>query len=240
MDTNTNPYSSQNPEQWISYPTNDFKNPNPDPNNYPNDKFFCDINFYNNNKKKTKAEKIDCENTIIKVDEKTFYLCKDVFESIFFPIFFLVLAIFTAFPFLNPSKIPTIMRIILIIIIIIFLILALYFSLAKFHTISLLFEPNSIAIIKKSMIRQKIIRYNTLELDKAEFHYKKGQSRTKRGRIVYTYNIKIYLVFKTGLKELIREYQNNSFLDIEPDGIKYFIDLVNVHIQGEMKMYQSL
>ena len=90
------------------------------------------------------------------------------------------------------------------------------------------------------MLRRKTIRYNTLELDKAEFHYKKGQSRTKKGRILETFNIKIYLVLKTGQKDLIREYEINPVLNINPDGLIYFIDLVNAHIQGEMKMYQSL
>lgn len=90
------------------------------------------------------------------------------------------------------------------------------------------------------MLCQKTIRYNTLELDKAEFQYKKGHSRTKHGRELVVFSIKIYLVLKTGQRELIREYEINSLLDINPDGLIYFIDLVNAHINGEMKMYQSL
>lgn len=238
MDTNTNPYSNQNPEQWISYSTSDLRNP--DSKNYQNNRIFCDINFYNNNKDERRGRKIVCEHTIVKVDEKTFYLCQGIFENIFFPFFFLALAIFAAIPLINPSKIVFTMKIILIIIISIFIIVALYFSLAKFHTIYFLLEPNSIVIKKKALLRRKTIRYNTLELDKAEFHYKKGQSRTKYGRILETFDIKIYLVLKTGLKDLIREYEINSVSNINPDGLIYFIDLVNAHIQGEMKMYQSL
>lgn len=156
MDTNTNPYSKQNPEQWFFYPQSDFKNPNPDPNNYPNNRIFCDINFYNNNNNERRGKKIVCKDTIVKVDEKTFYLSQGIYENAFFPFFFLALAIFTALPFMDQSKMVYPVKIILISLILIFIIVALYCSLASFNIIHLLLESNSIVIKKKLCYAKKL------------------------------------------------------------------------------------
>ena len=94
--------------------------------------------------------------------------------------------------------------------------------------INLKLEPNSIVLRKKSIFRRKTFIYNIGDLERFALYYK-----YVKGAEVSNHRYKLYFVKKEGkkdeYKELRLEKMNNDF-----GGVKYFIDLVNSHIQNNM------
>ena len=90
--------------------------------------------------------------------------------------------------------------------------------------IYLTLEPYSIKITKKARIRTKIINYNVDELEKAGLYY--NYIPDSDGDSHYYF---LYLVHKSGKKDKIYKIRSKT-KDIELEGLKYFVDLLNNHI----------
>ena len=98
-----------------------------------------------------------------------------------------------------------------------------------YSNVNLFLEPNSIVLKKNSVFRRKTIIYNLGELERFALFYKYFSD----GRIKRYYFI-LYFVKKNGkkdkYKDIIRRSMDNDF-----KGLKYFIDLINAHINKNMK-----
>ena len=101
---------------------------------------------------------------------------------------------------------------------------ALYFILFAYDDIYLTLDPYSIKITKKARIRTKIINYNVDELEKAGLYY--NYIPDSDGDSHYYF---LYLVHKSGKKDKIYKIRSKT-KDIELEGLKYFVDLLNNHI----------
>ena len=102
--------------------------------------------------------------------------------------------------------------------------IVLYLIFFAYDDIYLTLEPYSIKITKKARIRTKIINYNVDELEKAGLYY--NYIPDSDGDSHYYF---LYLVHKSGKKEKIYKICSNK-KDIELEGLKYFVDLLNNHI----------
>lgn len=122
------------------------------------------------------------------------------------------------------------------VIFIIGLTVGLIFGLKLFYNIKVELEQNSIIMKKRALFRCKTFFYNNIDLERAEVYCKK--KRKKRGFDIYFI---LYLILKSGEKIKINAItiQRQKFVK-EPNGLKYFIDLINAHIQGGMKIYENL
>ena len=93
----------------------------------------------------------------------------------------------------------------------------------------LILEPKSIKLIKKNMYIKKKTIYNFGELEKAEIWYYYDSEPN-----AYNHNFNLYFVRISGKKELFHTISSDRG-NVELTGIKYFIDLINEHIQKNMR-----
>ena len=107
--------------------------------------------------------------------------------------------------------------------------IGIYLGCCVFHNVYLTLEFNSILLKKIALLRTKNIVYNMGDLDKAAIFYKCHFN--KNG---YFHMFKLYFIQKSGQKEEIT-YFGSRKIDIDLKGAKYFIDLINNHIQKNMK-----
>ena len=103
----------------------------------------------------------------------------------------------------------------------------IYTGISFYYSIHLLLKPNSITLTKKALFKKKVIIYNIDELEKAEICYKYISK-------IYTHRFVLYFVRTSGEKEEFHSI-NSDKSDVDLKGIKYFIDLINTHIQKKMK-----
>ena len=103
----------------------------------------------------------------------------------------------------------------------------IYMGCSVYYSIHLLLEPNSIILTKKSFFNKKVIIYKKDELEKVEIYYKYFSKR-------HTHRFTLYFVRTSGEKEEFHNI-NSDKRDIALTGIKYFMDLINYHIQKNMK-----
>ena len=89
----------------------------------------------------------------------------------------------------------------------------------------LILSPGSIISRNKSRCKTKDITYNIDEIEGAELYY--NYIRDSEGS---SHVYKIHIVQKTGEKILIHRIESYK-KDIELNGLKYFVDLLNDHIK---------
>ena len=94
--------------------------------------------------------------------------------------------------------------------------------------INLKLEPNSIVLKKKSVFRRKTFVYNIGELERFALYYKYVKNEE-----TYQHRYTLYFVKKEGKKDEYKEFKLEK-MNKDFGGVKYFIDLVNSHIQNNM------
>ena len=101
----------------------------------------------------------------------------------------------------------------------------LYLLFLAVDDIYLVLDPGSIIIRNKSKCKIKDIKYNIDEIEGAELYY--NYFRDSEGS---SHVYKIHLVQKSGEKIMIHRIESSK-KDIELNGLKYFVDLLNDHIK---------
>ena len=117
----------------------------------------------------------------------------------------------------------------IVVTILIVIVIGLCFNCNKLVLLILILEPNSITLQKKTSIgKLRTITYYKGELEKAVIDLKEITGE-------YTlYLHTLYLIKKSGKKEYICKISSYA-KDRGLDGVKHFIDLINNHIQNNMK-----
>ena len=116
-----------------------------------------------------------------------------------------------------------------LIFLLIFLILGFVFDHFGYFNENLILESNSIVCTKKSLFRKRKFIYNIGDLDMFALYYKYEKS-SKHNHHLYI----LYFVKKTGEKDKFLEFEEGSIYS-DFQGVKYFIDLINTHINKNMK-----
>ena len=100
------------------------------------------------------------------------------------------------------------------------------------HSIYIELESNSLILTRKAMFSKKVKIYQMGELERAEICYK--YEKGSKGNSLHVF--RIYLIKKSEGKEEKEElYQiTTTKEDANLNGVKYFIDLINEHIQKNM------
>ena len=207
-----------NEEEQLYYPSLDFLS-NPEISSPQEDLFFVDHTFKN--------EKEDGGNKIIRTDINTFKY-KNSYSTI--PI--IVILVFGIVAPLIPSILSNFSMIsigIEIAFFVISLLLSILIDCLDYRNVNLILEPNSIVLKKKSILRRKTIIYNFGELERFALYYKYFR-REETNFHTYT----LYFVKKNGKKEKFKDIIQRS-MDNDFKGLKYFIDLINAHINKNMK-----
>ena len=208
-----------NPDEQLYYPPLNYIS-EPESNFYQKDHFFFD---------KTTSLTEDIKNSyylIIRNDINSFtinrgkeIICIVIFSLILIISFAIIAIINLEFNLLNILKIIG------------FLILVgacpIYLGFKSIHTIYLLLESNSIIMTKKALFSTKIIIYYYGQLERAEIWYKHTPDHRKKHIFI------LYLIKKKGRKETLHEIYLYKLKKLK--GIKFFIDLLNQHIQNNMK-----
>ena len=217
-----------NDKYKIYYPS--FDNEKPSTENLPlNDEYFVDqtsMNVNENNNRK-------CGNDlIIRTENNKFTIKKPGIKA--FTIYVTVAGIIgeiTLIIIFALIKFSTLLKIIIIItntLFITFLIMFLFFR--NYYNIFLDLESDSIIIRKKACLSTKTSKYSINELERAaiynsyDYEYK-----------MYVPHYLFYLELKSGEKVnflIIKDYPEIKY---NLNGIKYFIDLINEHIQKYKK-----
>ena len=207
-----------NHEEQLYYPPLNYIS-DPDNNICKEDKFFLDETTLSG--KVTKKKNY----SIIRNDINSFIInVEDIRAPIYFLFIFLIILaiaglISIELNFLN------IMKIIGSYILLNFV--PIYFGFKNVLSIYLLLESNSIIMTQKTMFSKKITIYNHGELERAEIYYEYlSDLRTK-------HIFKFYFVKKNGKKEEFHKICLGKLKKLK--GVKYFIDLLNQHIQKNMK-----
>ena len=185
----------------------------------PNDKYYIDLCMNSEDKK------VVLETQIVRTDYDTFSLLRDA--NIVTGIMIAILCFGTSIPILmnfQLEKDGLYSYITVGIVDFIGFLIALYFILFAYDDIYLTLDPYSIKITKKARIRTKIINYNVDELEKAGLYYKYMPDSDGSSHYYF-----LYLVHKSGKKEKIKKICSKN-KDIEFEGLKYFVDLLNNHI----------
>ena len=184
----------------------------------PNDKYYIDLCMNSEDKK------VVLETQIVRTDYDTFSLLRDanIVTGIMIAIVCFVpsILILKNFQLEKDGLYP---YIVVGIGDFIGFLIALYFILFAYDDIYLTLDPYSIKITKKARIRTKIINYNVDELEKAGLYYKYMPGSDS------SHYYFLYLVHKSGKKEKIFKICSEN-KDIEFEGLKYFVDLLNNHI----------
>ena len=116
-----------------------------------------------------------------------------------------------------------------LIFLLIFIILGFVFDHFRYFNENLILESNSIVCIKKFLFRKRKFIYNIGDLDMFALYYK-YEKDSKNYRHIYIF----YFVKKKGEKEKFLEFKKGSVCNYF-QGVKYFIDLINTHINKNMK-----
>ena len=184
-------------------------------------------NYYNDQTMNFGEKKISSENQIVRTDFDIFSLlrAKSIVKTIFYAILYILTNIF-AFVFFKDEldKSGTTSYIILGVYDFILAIGILIYFLFSYDNIYLTLEPFSIKITKKARIRTKIINYNIDELEKAGLYY---DYRPNSEGPSHAYLL--YLIHKSGKKDKIYSVYSNE-KNIQLDGLKFFVDILNNHI----------
>ena len=208
----------------IYYPS--FDNEKSSNDNQPlNDEYFIDqtlMNVNENNNKKC------CNDIIIRTDNNKFTIKKPGIKA--FTIYVTIIGIISEISIIilfALLKFFLLLKIIIIIVNTLFLIFyILFLFLRNYYYIYLDLEPDSIIIRKKAVLSTKTSSYSINDLERAAI-YNSYDDEYK----TYEPHYLFYLELKSGEKVnflIIKEYtQINNNLN----GIKYFIDLINDHIQ---------
>ena len=190
-------------------------------NNIEEDADFIDRTITNKKKK-------CCEFRINRIDYGAF-IVKDLSIFICIVFWFFFIATLVSVIIILSAGIKSMTIILSIFILIGPLSIGLFFGCTRNYYTYLLLESNSIILTKKFLCRKEIIIYNMGDLEKAEICYK----AVPREEIDY-YCFKLYFVRTSGEKEeFFRKLTPQD--NVELKGIKYFIDLINIHIQKNMK-----
>ena len=95
-------------------------------------------------------------------------------------------------------------------------------------------NPNSIISIKRALFKCKTKVYNIEELERAEIYYIYVVDNTG-DEVEKFYSFRLYFITKSGKKELFHKIKSTSQKEERLKGVKYFIDLINLHIQQNKK-----
>ena len=103
----------------------------------------------------------------------------------------------------------------------------------RYHYTTVTLGPNSMTIDQKAVFRKRTIVYNAGELERAQLISSKRTN--SEDETLYTYQL--FLMPKTGSKiDIYHLVRGNDFRIEEFRGIKYFIDILNFHINNNMKV----
>ena len=103
----------------------------------------------------------------------------------------------------------------------------------RYHYTTVILGPNSMTIDQKAVFRKRTIVYNAGELERAQLVSSKRTN--SEDETLYTYQL--FLMPKTGSKiDIYHLVRGNDFRIEEFRGIKYFIDILNFHINNNMKV----
>ena len=103
----------------------------------------------------------------------------------------------------------------------------------RYHYTTVTLGPNSMTIDQKAVFRKRTIVYNAGELERAQLVSSKRTN--SEDETVYTHQL--FLMPKTGSKiDIYHLVRGDDFRIEEFRGIKYFIDILNFHINNNMKV----
>ena len=165
---------------------------------------------------------------IVRIDASSFTL-RDVWIvkiSIIIPVIIGIIMIVESF--LTNKRIELINIMIAAAILLVIGIYALVLSCQVFYKTTLTLEQNSIVLKKIAMCNSKNTVYKFGELERAEIYYK--HEHTDNGN---SHTFRLYFIKKEGEKEeFYKIFASKEDDDLK--GVKYFIDLINQHIQSYM------
>ena len=211
--------NSNNPDEQLIYPTSDNSNLLNKNDSPPKDDYYIENLMAQEKIRITSLQ-------IVRTDINTFSLKRkgNTIKAIW--LFILpIIAIFIVY-FSDAAK--NYGYIVYILLGISFLIMAsvgLYLLFWAVDKIYLVLSPGSIISRNKSRCKTKDITYNIDEIEGAELYY--NYIRDSEGS---SHVYKIHIVQKTGEKILIHRIESYK-KDIELNGLKYFVDLLNDHIK---------
>ena len=107
--------------------------------------------------------------------------------------------------------------------------LALICGCLAHHKIYLRIGDNSIHLTKKALLKTRLVVYNRGQLERAEIIYKYDISLDE-----YPHGFYFNLVTTKGNKINLFQFRSAK-IDVDLKGIKYFADIINYHIQNNMK-----
>ena len=206
-----------NKEEQLYYPELDFT-VNPEISEPQEDLYFVDLT--------SKSEKEDANYKIIRTDINTFKL-KNSFHKVLVIALIVFGFVFALAPLISEHfSLESIGK--GIICILFFFVISILIDRQDYYIVNLILEPNSIVLKKKSIFRRNTFIYNFGELERLALYYKYfSQARAHHQYI-------LYFVKKNGKKDIFKEMGRRS-MDYDFKGIKYFIDLINAHINKNMK-----
>ena len=213
--------NSNDKNEELIHPTNNYINIVDNNVIPPNDEYYIDQCMNLGEKKIVSA------NQIVRTEFDTFSLlrARNIVNTICYAILFLISNIIIFVFFRGElDKGGTTSYIILGVYDFIVAIALLFYFLFSYDNIYLTLEPYSIKITKKARIRTKIINYNIDELEKAGLYYNYRPYSDGPSHVYL-----LYLINKSGKKDIIyRVYSKEK--NIQLDGLKFFVDLLNNHI----------
>ena len=113
-------------------------------------------------------------------------------------------------------------------ILLVFSIYALVLGCIMFYKTTLTLEQNAIILKKIAWCNSRNTVYKSGELERAEIYYKHEHKDNRNSHI-----FRLYFIKKGGEKEEFHEIFTSKE-DDDLKGVKYFIDLINQHIQSYM------
>jgi len=171
---------------------------------------------------------------IFQTEPNTFYIttgrCRKITPYILFFISLLSI-VYTAFHL--PQKLPA------FIIGIIFFICILTLSCITFHSVFIILGPNTLTVISKSACYKKSKIYNPGELERIDFTCNKEKDlfldKRKKGGYSFKNRYLLNIVAKSGYLVNALNVPSGSIL-FTSDGMEYFLNVVNTHIQTKMRV----
>lgn len=113
------------------------------------------------------------------------------------------------------------------------IIAGIYYFFFSFGDKYLILDFGSIIIRKKARCRTDDTIYLTDEIERAELYFTYNNNNDGFSNVY-----KFVLCQKNGIKEIIHEIGSIK-KDIELEGLKYFVDLINIHIMKNRKIFSS-
>ena len=221
-------YIGYNESYKIYYPSIDNEKISTENQSF-NDEYFIDqtlnnVNTNNNNK--------CCNDIIIRTDYNKFIMKKNGIKAYTFYVsiagIITEITIIILFLLLKSTFFIKIMVISINTLFLIFILLFLFFR--NFYIIYLDLEPGSIKITKKAVLSTKTLNYFIYDLDRAAI-YNNYDDEYK----MYMPHYIFYLELKSGEKVNFFMIKGYGEINNNLNGLKYFIDLINDHIQKYRK-----